>query len=197
MYLHHGINPISTTTSIDANDCCVWLSSNLMPQPEMVANACKKPQRHQYHIQIALPPFHDDLDFKVSREIEITWQSGILLLLNFSSFFLNCFMRESNLRIKLVSLFSDLWQAPTPYIGTSQEMYVDLFQGVVLRIIKHPYFITILQTLDYFLFQVVDDFLHLCLACFFSPISLTLIIIYYPVFFHILTNHSAGTYLHT
>jgi len=34
----------------------------------MVANACKKPQRNQYHIQVALPPFHGDLDFKRERK---------------------------------------------------------------------------------------------------------------------------------
>jgi len=51
-----------------------------MPQPEMVANACKKPQRHQYHIQVALSPFHDDLDLKVSRERE---RDNFVELLNF------------------------------------------------------------------------------------------------------------------
>lgn len=57
-YLDHGIHPIPTATGIDPNDGCVWLSSNLMPQKEMVTNTHHKSQGHQYNIQIALPPFH-------------------------------------------------------------------------------------------------------------------------------------------
>lgn len=41
-YLHHGRNPISSTTGVDANDSCMWMCSNSVPQPEMITNAYKK-----------------------------------------------------------------------------------------------------------------------------------------------------------
>lgn len=38
-YLHHGINPISSATGIDAYNSSMWLSPDLVPEPDMVANA--------------------------------------------------------------------------------------------------------------------------------------------------------------